>query len=133
MGVPEARIIVEDQSQNTGDNFKYAAQVLRSRGLEFQSFLVAQKPYMERRAYATGKQQWPNKELTITSPPTTYAQYMSGELPKDDIINIMVGDLQRIIEYPRLGFQITQEVPEEVMGAYVQLVRLGYTRHLIQS
>ena len=71
---------------------------------------------MERRAYATGKQQWPDKKLTITSPPTTYAQYMSGELPKDDIINIMVGDLQRIIEYPRLGFQITQEVPEEDGG-----------------
>jgi len=45
----------------------------------------------------------------------------------------MVGDLQRIREYPRMGFQIEQEIPAEVRAAYEALVAAGYDRHLIPT
>ncbi len=45
----------------------------------------------------------------------------------------MVGDLQRIKEYPKLGFQIVQEIPDEVWNAYEKLVAAGYNKHLITS
>jgi hypothetical protein len=45
----------------------------------------------------------------------------------------MVGDLQRIKFYPALGFQIEQEIPDEVWQAYEKLVELGYDQHLIKN
>jgi hypothetical protein len=45
----------------------------------------------------------------------------------------MVGDLQRIREYPARGFQIPQDIPDDVWDAYEQLVRAGYDRHLMKD
>jgi hypothetical protein len=44
-----------------------------------------------------------------------------------------VGDLQRIIEYPKREFQTTQEIPTEIFDAYEKLVGLGYTEHMLQQ
>jgi hypothetical protein len=49
------------------------------------------------------------------------------------VISIMVGDLQRIREYPARGFQIPQDIPADVWDAYQQLVRAGYDRHLMKD
>ena len=60
------------------------------------------------------------------------SQYSHGALSPDDVVGIMVGDLQRIREYPAKGFQIDQEIPEDVWRAYEELVRAGYDRHLLR-
>ncbi|MDQ1293237.1 MAG: hypothetical protein QG608_1118 [Actinomycetota bacterium] len=44
---------------------------------------------------------------------------------------MLVGDSQRIIEYPRLGFTVEQDVPREVIDAYDRLVRDGFEGRLI--
>jgi hypothetical protein len=51
----------------------------------------------------------------------------------EKVINIMVGDLQRIKIYPEKGFQVYQEIPEEVWDAYERLVILGFDKHLIKE
>lgn len=132
-GVPVTRMILENKSTNGGENFLFTARVLVERGLDLHSFIVAQKPYMERRAYATGKKLWPDKKLIVTSPPLTYEEYVQGAIPKDTIINIMVGDVQRIKMYPEKGFQIYQEIPANVWQAYEKLVALGCTKHLAEE
>jgi hypothetical protein len=43
------------------------------------------------------------------------------------------GDLQRIKLYPERGFQIAQDIPEDVWSAYEQLVHAGYDKFLIQE
>jgi hypothetical protein len=43
----------------------------------------------------------------------------------------MVGDLQRIKLYPERGFQIYQDIPDDVWQAYEKLVGMGYTKHLV--
>jgi hypothetical protein len=43
----------------------------------------------------------------------------------------MVGDLQRIRVYPARGYQIAQEIPDEVWGAFEELVRAGYDKYLV--
>ena len=40
-------------------------------------------------------------------------------------------DTQRIIEYPKRGFAIPQDVPAEVEAAYGRLVEAGFTARLI--
>jgi len=105
--------------------------VLARHGLDPEKIILVQKPYMERRAYATFVNFWPGKRVIVSSPPIPFADYPTAHLPKDLVISIMVGDLQRIRDYPAKGFQIAQEIPEEVWQAYEKLVALGYTRHLI--
>lgn len=131
-GVPHAKIIIENKSANTGENIRFTHQLLQTRAIRAHKILLVQKPYMERRTYATFKKQWPDPQadITVTSPQLSYDQYMAGGIPKDQAINVMVGDMQRIREYPKQGFQIEQHIPREVWAAYLALVKQGYDQHL---
>jgi uncharacterized SAM-binding protein YcdF (DUF218 family) len=137
MGVAEERILIENQSTNTGDNITCTQALLAERGLDPQTFIVVQKPYMERRSFATFRQRWPAKTVLVTSPQVSFddylANYSNASLSVDDVISIMVGDLQRVREYPARGFQIAQDIPDDVWTAYEELVRAGFDRHLIHD
>jgi uncharacterized SAM-binding protein YcdF (DUF218 family) len=134
LGVPRDRMILETKAENTGQNILFTHALLGRKRLSFESLLLVQKPYMERRTYATFKKQWPGEsiDIVVSSPPITYDNYFDEKNPKEDILNVMVGDLQRIIEYPKLGFQIAQDVPEDVLVAWKFLVDAGYTKHLMR-
>ena len=135
-GVPADRILREGRSTNTGENVQFTRQLLAERGLDPQSFIVVQKPYMERRSFATFRKVWPEKTVTVTSPRITLDDYLTryshGSLTPDDVIDIMVGDLQRIHLYPARGFQIAQDIPSDVWAAYEGLVNAGYDRRLVE-
>jgi uncharacterized SAM-binding protein YcdF (DUF218 family) len=88
---------------------------------------------MERRSYATFKKQWPDKELQVTSPQLSFAAYPTEEISLEHVINIMVGDLQRIKLYPEKGYQIYQEIPQAVWEAYELLVSMGYDEQLVKA
>jgi len=134
-GVPSDNILIENRSSNTGENIRFTKQLLADRGLELQKFIVVQKPYMERRSYATFKKLWPDKDVTVTSPQISFEEYLqfysNNALSSADVVSIMVGDLQRIRVYPARGFQIEQYVPDDVIDAYDQLVAAGFTKYLI--
>lgn len=135
MGVPEDRILIENRSTNTGENVRFTRELLASRGLDPEMLILVQKPYMERRTFATFEKIWPGKTVRVTSPQLSLDDYLgrysNASLTADDVISIMVGDLQRIREYPARGFQIPQEMPDDVWEAYQELVRAGYDRHLL--
>jgi uncharacterized SAM-binding protein YcdF (DUF218 family) len=137
MGVPQDRILIENRSTNTGENVRFTKQLLAARGLDPATFLVVQKPYMERRSYATFRQVWPEKDARVTSPQVSMDEYLNryshAALSADDVVSIMVGDLQRIREYPARGFQIHQDIPADVWEAYEALVQAGYDRHLLSA
>lgn len=130
LGVPREAMLIENKSTNTGENILFTQNLLRENGLDPQSFLVVQKPYMERRSYATFKKHWPEKELMVTSPQIPFEEYPNKEITLEDVINIMVGDLQRIKYYPEKGFQIYQEIPIDIWKIYEELIDLGFDRHL---
>lgn len=136
-GVPRDRILIENRSTNTGENILFTRQMLEEKGLDPQTFIVVQKPYMERRSYATFKKLWPEKDLLVTSPQVSFDAYLehysNKALTPDDVVSIMAGDLQRIKLYPEMGFQIHQEIPDEVWEAYEELAGAGYDRHLIRT
>lgn len=132
-GVPAEAILIENRSTNTGENILFTQQLLKERKLDPHSFIVVQKPYMERRSYATFKKHWPEKELQVTSPQIAFDDYPTEEIPLEKVINIMVGDLQRIKVYPQKGFQIPMDIPDEVWEAYEQLVKMGFDKHLVKD
>jgi len=134
-GVPNERILIENRSTNTGENVLFTRQLLAERGIDPASFIVVQKPYMERRAYATFRKVWPEKPVRVTSPRVTFHDYLTrytnASLSPADVIGIMVGDLQRIRLYPERGFQIAQEIPRDVWATYEELVRKGFDAYLV--
>jgi uncharacterized SAM-binding protein YcdF (DUF218 family) len=136
-GVPANRIFIENRSTNTGENIQFTRSLLAARGLNPERFIVVQKPYMERRSFATFRKLWPEKQVAVTSPRVSFdeylARYSNAALSADDVVSIMVGDLQRVKVYPEKGFQIAQEIPPEVWSAYEDLVAAGYDRHLIRG
>ncbi len=131
LGVPEDKILLENQSTNTGENIILTRKLLQERDIHPRKIILVQKPYMLRRAYATARKQWPEMEFLVTGPQIDFAHYPNAQIPKDLLINIMVGDTQRIKRYAEMGFQIPQEIPERVWDAYQELVKRGYTRQLI--
>ena len=132
MGVPKDKVLIENKSTNTGENIKFAQKILEFKGLAPKSIIIVTKPYMERRAWATAKKYWPDKKLIVTSPTISFEEDLSGGIDKTEMINIMVGDLQRIKLYPDKGFQIAQDIPAEVWQAYEKLVAAGFDKQLVE-
>lgn len=133
MGVPENVILIENKSSNTGENILFTRNLLAEKELEPQSFIVVQKPYMERRSLATFLKHWPDKKLLVTSPQVSFEDYPNEEIPLERVIHIMVGDLQRIKFYPAKGFQVYQEIHADIWEAFEELVALGYSGHLMKD
>lgn len=135
MGVPADKILIENRSTNTGENVQFTRRLLAEKGLDPQTFILVQKPYMERRSYATFRKVWPEKEAIVTSPRVSFDEYLSrysnSALSADEVVSIMVGDLQRIRLYPAMGFQIAQDIPDDVWSAFEGLVAAGYDGHLV--
>jgi uncharacterized SAM-binding protein YcdF (DUF218 family) len=132
-GVPHEAILIENKSTNTGENILFTQKLLSEKDLNPQSFIVVQKPYMERRSYATFKKHWPDKRLMVTSPRISFETYPTEEIPLERVIHIMVGDLQRIKYYPEKDFQIYQEIPPDIWQAYEKLITAGFDKHLMKE
>lgn len=65
-------------------------------------------------------------------PPPVYVGFGSTVGPDAiHVIDQLVGDLQRVIEYPRLGFAIEQKVPDHVLDSFTLLCEHGYTSRLL--
>ncbi|RYP75459.1 hypothetical protein DL771_002344 [Monosporascus sp. 5C6A] len=101
MGVPAEKIITEPRSTNTGENVRFTWELLQQKGLHPRSFILVQKPYMERRTFATFSKQWPDPEteFMVTSPELEWSGYPNEDNPRDLVINIAVQfeALQQII------------------------------------
>lgn len=130
-GVTVDRVLIENRATNTGENFRFARQLLDDMQLKFESFILLQKPYMERRVMATALQLWPDVDFIVASPPISCRDYLNGDLPKDAVIQHIVGDFHRVKIYGENGFQAPQVIPEDVWSAFEALCALGYDQRLV--
>jgi len=130
-GLDSDHILLEEQSTNTSENLRFSARVLNNAGIPFSSALLVHKPYMERRVWATAAKVWPQVKVVIASPPIPMRAYAASGIAHEEVIAIMVGDFQRVIEYPKRGFALSQEVPLEVLTAFSLLTEKGFVSHLL--
>jgi uncharacterized SAM-binding protein YcdF (DUF218 family) len=130
-GVPENRILLEKNATNTAENIRFARELLCRNNIHPDNVVIAVKPFMQRRTWATMAVEWPEMPATLASPEMSLDQYFTDELTPVKIINIMLGDLQRIWIYSKRGWSAPQRFPEEVISAYESLKAAGFTQHLI--
>ena len=131
LGVPREHILVENRSRNTGENFTRTRELLGGLGLRPASGICVCKPYMNTRALATGRKQWPELSWSVGTPALSFEAYFPGGPPAREIA-LMVGDLQRLRVYAQLGFQAPTEVPEAVWQAGQRLALDGYDDYVIR-
>ncbi|GAB5493834.1 MAG: YdcF family protein [Phototrophicaceae bacterium] len=129
-GVPADKVIIENKATNTSENFSCTQSLLDELGYDFKTFICVQKPFMERRVLAKGLKSWQESQFVVTSPPISCTEYLNGDLPKDGLIQYIVGDFQRVKVYGDNGFQVPQSIPDFVWNAFEQLVARGYDKHL---
>ena len=131
-GVPEDRILVEREATNTGENFSLSKKLCANAGLHPQTGVIVCKPYMAKRAWATGSKQWPEVRWQVRFPEIPFEEYCADDESLEREINLMTGDLQRLILYAEKGFQFPVDVPEHIWEAYERLVDDGYDMFVIR-
>ncbi|MGW4482451.1 YdcF family protein [Amycolatopsis sp. NPDC004368] len=131
LGVPDDAILVEPEARNTGDNITLSRQLLEKEGIEATSVTLISRPYQQRRAYATCEKLWPEVDVICASRPLPLDEYIKSIGDVDRIINMLVGDTQRISLYAERGFAAPQAVPDSVEHAYRNLISMGFVSRII--
>lgn len=133
-GVPEADILLEDQSANTRENIEFTRRLLEKRGIPHDRILGVHQPFMERRITAAMGVYWPALDFSVTSPQVSIPEYLRRAkeqgISENASVSVIVGDFQRMDLYAKLGYQLPQHIPEEAWQAFHQLVAMGYDKQL---
>lgn len=134
LGVPEEDILTENQSSNTRENFLFGIDILKQKQISFQKVLIVHGPFSERRTFSVAKAILKESKCFITSPELTFEEflnYLKNNIEiAFDLISVIVGDIQRLVIYPQFGWQIENEVPDEIIKAYQYLKSLGFTKYI---
>ncbi|MFF7155848.1 ElyC/SanA/YdcF family protein [Streptomyces sp. NPDC008139] len=131
LGVPDEAILLEPKATNTGQNIGFSREVLENAGITVTGLLLISMPYMQRRAYATCRKVWPEVEPVCVSQPLPYDEYVRTHDDEKQLIDMLMGDMERVMEYPKRGFAIEQHVPERVRDAFERLRTGGYDTWLL--
>lgn len=131
--VPRDKIVIEPNAKNSGENFTLTREVLDALGIRPSHVTIVCKPYMARRALATATKQWAEVNWSVRVPPIGFEEYPTEDTPLERMINLMVGDLQRLHIYAIKGFQSPVDVPASIWAAYNRLVDDGYRQFVLKS
>ena len=133
-GVPAEDILIENKSTNTGENILFTKAMLEP--LAVKRIIGIHKPFMERRVNAAMGVYWPEMDAVITSPRQNLEEYMAASMvqgmTEQTIIEVMVGDFQRMDVYAKKGFQLPQYIPDAAWQAFHALVARGYDGELVR-
>ena len=128
-GVPSKAILLETKSTNSGENVRFTEQRLKEEGKQCSSFILVQKPFMERRAIATFEKQWqsPYTQLQVSSAALPFFEYINEDMPLMMVLEALMEDFSRVKSYPEKGFQTEQNIPPQVESSYQFLLeRFGF-------
>ena len=130
MEVAPANISLESKATNIGENLEYS--LVLANNLGFQSAIFVTKSQTLMRLETTLQKKNTFSQYAVSSHQKSFKQAVS-QFGLSFIANEMVGDLERIIEYPKLGFSAPIEVPNTVKLAYSNLRANGFTKHSLIS
>jgi uncharacterized SAM-binding protein YcdF (DUF218 family) len=131
LGVPAEGILIDDAATNTGENITNTRHLLAAAGQTPQTVTLITRPYQQRRAYATCRKLWPEVEPVCAATALSLVDYVASIGDEARVINMLVGDTQRIDVYAECGFAIPQPMPESVRSAMALLIGEGYTQRLL--
>ena len=126
--IPLGEIILEKSATNLGENIRYSRTIIEQISPSVSEVILVTKPNTTRRAYATFMVNWPQMPVRVLAPKRAFNDLLVGH-SQEDLIHELVGDTQRIIDYPQRGFQIPQEIPAHMLQAFEFLSQAGFSQH----
>jgi hypothetical protein len=133
LGVPDSAVLLEPRATNTGENIEFTRAVLAEADVKVSSVLLVSKPYEERRSYAMMRKLWPEVEVVCASTRMSLEEYTDTIGDARMVIDMIVGALQRVLVFPRLGLAIEQDVPDVAVAAFERLCVEGFTSRLMPA
>lgn len=124
-GIPEKDIIMEDKARNTGDNFAFSLALIDKSA----SLIAVTIPFIERRVRATADIHCPHQQVCVTSFDMKFEDYVLMTLSENrahKFMNVLVGSINRLLDYPDKGFQSFQQIPSNIFQAKNWLEYYGY-------
>jgi hypothetical protein len=79
-GVPREHMLLERRARNTAENIRFTRELLGERKMRPRNIVIAVKPFMQRRVWATMAVEWPEMPATLASPEMTLEEYFTSEL-----------------------------------------------------
>ncbi len=132
-GVPKEKIYIENESTNTGDNFRFTKELIKQKGLNINTCIVVCKPYVEKRVEATLKKIMPEYTGIVTSQDIDFEQYCNqyeNEIGnRNEVIEDLVGSVERMKVFAERGWQAKMDIPNTIWQAYEDLVKMGYDKY----
>lgn len=125
-GMDPNSIVVENRATNIGENISYSKQFFKS---DDKVTFVSKSNTLLRIKLTIP--QHTDCHAYYSAPRYTFPDEVSEVIGVKGLINEMVGDINRIIEYPSLGFQKSHDLPKEVMDSYYYLIEKGFDKHLL--
>ena len=126
--IPLVEIILEKSATNLGENIRYSRTIIEQISPSVSEVILVTKPNTTRRAYATFMANWTQIPVRVLAPKRAFNDLLVGH-SQEDLIHELVGDTQRVIDYPQRGFQIPQEIPAHVLQAFEFLYQAGFSQH----
>lgn len=134
-GVPDKAILLETKSTNTGDNFRFSKRLLYQN--QVKKILLVHYATSERRTLSVAKAILPEFDFIITSPELTFSSFLEQLRHSSEYfyseVSLLVGDIQRMIIYPQLGWQEEVEIPASIIHAYFFLNNKGFDKFIYSS
>ena len=134
-GVSSEHILLEINSTNTGDNFRFSKTILEK--YKIKSILIVHFATSERRTLATAQAILPEYRLFITSPDLSFSDFLSKLQQSSEYfyreVSLLVGDIQRMIIYPQLGWIKEVDIPDDIIQTYYFLKNKGFDQFIYST
>jgi hypothetical protein len=91
------------------------------------------KPNAVLRVALTIPIQWPDVTTFVDSPSVSFPDDVSHIIGVFGVINEMVGDIDRVIQYPARGFQVPHALPQDILESWRALIAEGFGQHLLPA
>lgn len=128
-GIDPGSIDLEEQAANFGQNIAFVR-----RGFpQLRRVVFVTKPNSVLRVALTIAVQWPEAHAWIDAPPLLFPNEVSHIIGVLGVIHEMVGDIERVMRYPALGFQLPHALPAPVLQSWEYLIAAGFDGHRLKS
>jgi hypothetical protein len=124
----EGAVLLEDRSTNTGENVEATARLLEDEGRPLGSgggvrtALIVANACRQRRVDLTCRRHHPDVRWINAPPATSFLEEVALYAGKgQDLVPLLSGEIQRLLDYPARGFCLPAHIPPEVLAAHARL------------
>ncbi|MDO3109825.1 YdcF family protein [Mycobacteroides abscessus] len=124
-GVDPGAIVIETKASNSGENVEYGLAKLTKQGIPVRRVIAVAKPFIMRRCVLTFAKLAPTITVTPSPPPGNALAFLDRD--RRDYAGRLAAELDRLQEYPALGYIEAIKIPAEVINSAAQ-IRLATNR-----